>query len=194
MLDLTWHKTFPIKPRLRYNSIYHSSESNNSQLHHLSYCVSSTKGDGNLVVKCCERFSQEVCYAQNHARGDAGVPVLRAEYGLTVKDAARLQMMPSEDGPWRLRLAQEDSPGGSTPPNDAGHELQAHVSGDVDAPRTVKHSGEHLDLAVGYYSSGRGSQSGASMSLPTHAAERIVETMDGTHRPDVNVSSYPCSR
>lgn len=40
--------------------------------------------------------------------GDAGVPVLHAEYGLTVKDAARLQMILSEDGPRRLRLAQED--------------------------------------------------------------------------------------
>ncbi len=64
-------------------------------------------------------------------RGDA--PVRPAGYELTAKDAARLQMISCEDVCMAVTAQVL-----LAPPNGAGHELQAHVAADIDAPRTVK--------------------------------------------------------
>ncbi|KAK0466085.1 uncharacterized protein EV420DRAFT_809208 [Desarmillaria tabescens] len=79
---------------------------------------------------------------------EAGRPVLPAKYELPAKDAAKLQMLSSEDGAWRLRLVQEDCKERNITSHDAGHEFQDHVSDDVQDPpsRTRSFMSSFLDL------------------------------------------------
>ncbi|KAK0224621.1 hypothetical protein EDD85DRAFT_234401 [Armillaria nabsnona] len=94
----------------------------------------------------CYQTTQLGCQMRWRNTREAGVPLLPAEYELTAKDATRLQMLSSEDGAWRLRLAQEDSPREGIPFNDACHKLQAHVAEDNDAPPRTSLSSSFLGL------------------------------------------------
>ncbi|KAK0473062.1 hypothetical protein IW261DRAFT_1404711, partial [Armillaria novae-zelandiae] len=83
----------------------------------------------------CYQTTQLGCQVRWRNTREAGGPLLPAEYELTAKDATRLQMLSSEDGAWRLRLAQEDSAGEDIPSNNDRHELQGtHVAEDIEVP------------------------------------------------------------